>query len=284
LPTFIASCILAFDNKPRKFTIDRQRVSYAASFLTDTAAAWWNPKLVEQPEPHIRNDWLLFVATLNDLFGDPRLPQTSQRALEQLKMAEHHRVNKYMIDFALHAPYTGWNEAALYGRFRSGLAERIKDMLVNLDEPTTLEGLKTLALNCDTRHWERQSEKRVANPPAPRTTTTTTAPRAAAPRTAVPAARAPPPADRKDLTKVLNPDGTLSDAEKERRKAKGLCPYCGEKTDQHSRDCRWTGRLPTTGAGRATFVLSSDPQTASIEEVDETSDPPSGAENASATQ
>ena len=43
--------------------------------------------------------------------------------------------NKYMIEFSEHATYTGWNNVALYGEFYRGLAERIKDQLLNLDCP-----------------------------------------------------------------------------------------------------------------------------------------------------
>ena len=54
---------------------------------------------------------------------------------------------------------TGRNDVALYGEFYCGLAERIKDQLLNLERPRMLEQLKVDALKCDNRYWERQHEK-----------------------------------------------------------------------------------------------------------------------------
>ena len=59
-----------------------------------------------------------------------------------------------MIEFSEHATHTGWNDAALYGEFYRGLAERIKDQLLSLDRPQTFQQLKVAALKCDTRYWE----------------------------------------------------------------------------------------------------------------------------------
>ena len=64
-----------------------------------------------------------------------------------------------MIEFSKHATHMGWNDAALYGEFYGGLAEHIKDQLMSLEHPATFQQLKTDALRCDSRYWERQGEK-----------------------------------------------------------------------------------------------------------------------------
>src|SRR6266481_5648134 len=74
-------------------------------------------------------------------------------------MQENHHINKYMIEFSKHAAYTGWNNAALYGEFYWGLAKRLKDQLLNMDHPQTLDQLKIDALKCDNHYWECQHEK-----------------------------------------------------------------------------------------------------------------------------
>ena len=135
LRPFITACIMVFDNKPHKFRSDRQRVSYAASFLSEIALLWWQPNLMADPEPPIRSDWAKFVSELDKLFGEPNLTQASEHALHSLKMQENHHINKYLIEFSEHAAYTGWNDVALYGEFYCGLAERIKDQLLNLERP-----------------------------------------------------------------------------------------------------------------------------------------------------
>src|SRR5882724_11436564 len=117
LHPFIVSCVMAFDSRPHKFATDRQRVSYAASYLSNIAMLWWQPILVVFPEPSIHNDWGEFVDQLNTYFGQPDLAQASEHALHALKMYDHQHVNKYMIEFSEHATHTGWNDAALYGEF-----------------------------------------------------------------------------------------------------------------------------------------------------------------------
>ncbi len=97
LRPFITACIMVFDNKPQKFRNDRQRVSYAASFLSEIALLWWQPNLMAYPEPPIRSDWAEFIAELDKLFGEPDLTQSSERALRALTMQENHHINKYMI-------------------------------------------------------------------------------------------------------------------------------------------------------------------------------------------
>src|SRR5882724_8578787 len=65
---FVVSCIMAFNSRPRKFVTNRQRVSYAVSYLSDIAMLWWQPILVAFPELSIRYDWGEFVNQLNTYF------------------------------------------------------------------------------------------------------------------------------------------------------------------------------------------------------------------------
>src|SRR5882672_4701166 len=120
---------------------------------------WWQPNLILDPEPSICSYWSEFVEQLNVFFGQPNPAQASKCALCTLKMQDYQHVNKYMIEFSEHATHMGWNDAALYGEFYQGLAERIKDQLVLLECPTTFQQLKTDALRCDSHYWERQGEK-----------------------------------------------------------------------------------------------------------------------------
>src|SRR5882724_9474704 len=112
---------------------------------------WWQMILVAFPKPSIHNDWGEIFDQLNMYFGQPDLAQASERALCALKMQDYQHVNKYMIDFSEHETHTGWNDAALYGEFYWGLAERIKDQLLSLDRPQTFQQLKVAALKCNTR-------------------------------------------------------------------------------------------------------------------------------------
>ena len=126
---------MAFNNKPRKFQTDRQRVAYVTSYLSDIAMSWWQPILSAPIKAPIWNNWLLFIQELNNLFGEVDIEQTSERALKCLKMLNNHHINRYMTSFIEHTSYTRWNDAALYDAIYAGLAERLKDQLLNFDHP-----------------------------------------------------------------------------------------------------------------------------------------------------
>jgi len=271
LRPFIVSCVMAFDSRPRKFTTDRQRVSFAASYLSDIAMLWWQPTLVAFPEPSIRGDWGEFVDQLNVYFGQPDLAQASERALRALKMYDHQHVNKYMIEFSEHVTHMGWNDAALYGEFYRGLAERIKDQLLSLDRPQTFQQLKVDALRCDTRYWERQGEK--------------TAPSSRNRQSASSFAPAkqgnnPTTSSNAPIVNRTNPgigaDGKLTQEERERHRLQGLCYYCGLTIDLPAPDCRNSRHPKPPVAGRATFTITGEPGATIEEEVE---DLPTESEN-----
>src|SRR5882672_10290200 len=223
----------------------------------------WQPNLILDPEPSIRSDWSEFVEQLNIFFVQPDLAQASEYTLRALKMQDYQHVNKYMIEFSEHATHTGWNDAALYGEFYRGLAERIKDQLVSLECPTTFQQLKTDALRCDSRYWECQGEKGTpsgqnrqsafaATPSkTPGTTGATT--------------------DTSKLAKgntgsQFGTNGKLTEVEHERRCVKGLCYYCALSIDVTALDCRNPRHPKPLAAGQATFAITGEPD-ATIEEV-----------------
>ena len=216
-------------------------------------------------------------------------------------------MNRYLIEFSEHASYTGWNEEAHRAEFRRGLASRIKEQLVAIprDRIATLDGLKSVALECDNRYWEREDEKKfeallapreaasktkqspataktVSSPPQQSQQTTSSAPSQAGPSSQ---SGSNTTADRKDLSKILTSDGKLIEAEKERRKAKGLCPYCGERPPIHLANCLHKTRNPAPAAGHATFIIEGGSQITEVvaEEV-EGSAGSTVQENPSATQ
>ena len=74
-------------------------------------------------------------------------------------MQDNQHLIKYNIEFNRLSVCTNWNDAVLRHRYYSGFAERIKDIMGQQGKPTTLEVMKTLAHQIDSRHWERLREK-----------------------------------------------------------------------------------------------------------------------------
>ena len=224
-----------------------------------------------------------------------------------MKMKDNTRVSEYLVNFNSHAPYTGWNTVALAGHFYRGLPDRIKDMFQYLlQKPQTFEEVRFHALEFDQRYWERQEEmgnhpssgrnpekgKQIAqsprtnphshqqgqqnprNPPnanpAPPTASSPTSPTS-------PTASSRKPSNPRITSPTTNtqPRGPLTKEEKDRRRAEGLCLYCGEPGHNFGA----CPRLPNNRKplGRAVFTFSTteaDPDSENVlpaQEAEETS-------------
>jgi len=212
-----------------------------------------------------------FVDQLNTYFGQPDLAQASERALRALKMQDYQHVNKYMIEFSEHATHTGWNDVALYGEFYRGLAERIKDQLLSLDRPQMFQQLKVAALKCDTRYWECQGEKATPSGWNRQAASSSVPVKLGSNLTASSDA-----ATTSHTNPGLGVDGKLTQEERERRRLKGLCYYCGITIDSPAPDCHNSRHPKPAAVGRATFTVTGEPE-ATIEEVVE--GPPTESEN-----
>ena len=137
----------------------------------------------------------------------------SERAIRKLKMLDSPHVNRHMTTFAELSSYIEWNDSALYEAFYNSLAERIKDHMLSIEHPATLNELKHQALCIDNRYWERQGEKQ--------TTTSIRAPTSSEPSTTPRSnvrsntSTASKPSEQKDLSGILDATGCLTKAEKE---------------------------------------------------------------------
>src|SRR5882724_5649599 len=186
-------------------------------------------------------------------------------------MYDHQHVNKYMIEFYKHATHTGWNDATLYGEFYRGLEEHIKDQLLSLDHPQMFQQLKVDALRCNTSYWERQGEK-----------TTPSGQNRQSASSSAPAKSGNNPTASSDAPTAsrTNPgigaDGKLTQEERERRRLKGLCYYCGLTIDLPAPDCRNSRHPKPPVAGRAMFTVTGEPGATIEEEVE---DLPTESEN-----
>jgi len=99
LQEFLAQCLLTFNAEPRHYQKDEAQVMFAASYLTEAAASWFQPFLLVPICPSILSDWPEFISKLTQMFGDPHLASTSERKLQTLHMRDNHYVNCYLVDF-----------------------------------------------------------------------------------------------------------------------------------------------------------------------------------------
>jgi hypothetical protein len=281
LPSFITQCTHWFMAKPRKFPNERDKVLFAASYLRDLANQWWMPLLTQVPPPPLLDDWATFSDELFQMFSNQHLQTTSQNAILDMKMKEEGRVSEYLVRFNSHAVYTGWNDSAVANHFYRGLPRRIKERFAYMRRPQTFVEMRRCALGFDQNYWEYQEElghkprtdspdeqssgrnrrNRTNHPPASQTQNHQSSGKAPNPTSDKRQTPTPKPSGQKwgsaNATTQLVPRGPLSQKEKDDRRAKGLCLYCGEGGHAIA-DCK---RLPSNRhhvTGRATYSFASD--------------------------
>jgi hypothetical protein len=139
LPTFLGQCAMAFLAKSSQFQNDRDRIIFVASYLQDSALAWWLLCMVKDPPDLITQDWNLFTTLLQTLYSAHNAENTAVVSIEALSMRDDTTVTQYIVEFQTHTPYTGWNDAALKAMFWKHLLERIKSAFLTIGKPATFD-------------------------------------------------------------------------------------------------------------------------------------------------
>ena len=128
---------------------------FAASYLTEAAASWFQPFLLAPSTLLIIFNWQEFVSELTQMFGDLHLASTLERKLQSLCMQDIHYVNHYIVEFMKYSADTGWNDTALAYSFYNGLPDQIKDKMVHIGgRPCTFAEMKACALVIDQWYHE----------------------------------------------------------------------------------------------------------------------------------
>ncbi len=239
------------------------------------------------------------------MFGDKNIARVAARNLEAVTMKDSHHAQRYIIDFAQWAPLTGYNDVALANQFYKGLPDRLKDRICEHGRPSEFVELRSLALcprrtTLGTSFRDVRLQKRVHFQSSPVAST----PRinTAASSSSTTFKPSTNPNTKPDRPKIpgnqVTSSGHLTEEEKQRRRDRNLCMYCG--SNEHLRPaCPLTGppresnkpRPPpttststskpattTTGSssgstrvGRIVLTVPADPP-ASIETIEETPD------------
>jgi hypothetical protein len=237
---FLQSCKILFSNDPATFSLDRQKVLYASSYLSGRASQWFEPylELLSSTNPDcILNNWGKFEQQLFTLFGDPNEVRNAEFEINSLLMKENGKASTYIAQFRVLQSHIDWNDAALLFHFRKGLPSRITDQLaVSGHRLSPLQHLIDRTIELDNCYHDRSRTKKTDSTPSTqdqaskqssksnskKTQLATSKPSTSTPqqpRTKIP----------QEISKVLNTEGGLKADEKARREKEGLCMYCGGK-------------------------------------------------------
>ena len=253
LLSFLTKCQMKFDAQPSRFPEEKDKILYAGSRLDGTPFSWFQPLIATasdktKPTAPELASFKVFSDALTVLYGDPNLEATAVREIRRLHQTGS--AAEYAAKFESKKQYIQWNDEALRDQFYLNLKDEIKDEIAPVGKPKTYLEMKTLAIRLDARLSERRLERSntTTRPPPARPASrpftwsipsTNSAPApvpspASAPKpSASPSVGLRVPSQTADGTVPMELDASgvwhLSETEKSRRRALGLCGYCGEK-------------------------------------------------------
>jgi len=258
LRVFRVQCELNFRDRPKAFRTDKSKVTYGLSYLRGAALEWFEPSILEGRHEDWEDDYQNFLDELQTNFGPFDPVGDAETELENLRMHDNQRYAKFTIIFNRHSSQVDWNDNALRHAFYRALPARIKDEMSRLQRPPTLNGLKLLARQLDSRYWRRQEEIKRENRSKPSTsqeksnnnksskntnttTTSSSTPKSSSASTSTPSGSNnttnQPKKTSEDLTGKLGKDGKLTTEERNRRLTNNLCLFCGVAGHRAS-ECR----------------------------------------------
>ena len=254
LRAFFVQCELNFQSRPAHYRSDRAKVTFAQSYLKGMALKWFEPDLLSMGAPAERplwmDDYVEFMAELQDNFGPHDPAGDAEAQLEQLQLRDGQRINKYVVEFQrLASQVRGYGDGALRRQFYTGLPARIKDEISRVGKPDTLHELRLLAQTIDARYWERKGETSRETHQKPKVEATQRSSSSSQnngnssnnrnnhnPRSSNTPKPSKPPSSGPDLTGKLGKDGKLTDEERKRRLDNRLCLFCAA-AGHSARDC-----------------------------------------------
>lgn len=243
LRAFVNQVRLIIRMQADRYPDDVHQVGLLGSLLTGPAANWFAP-LIETNSPLLAN-FENFLENLEATFGDTDRVRSAEGKLKALRQGGH-PASQYASEFRLIAGDTNWNDDALMAQFRLGLHDDVKDLLLTMEDPHTLQQLITIAVKCDNRLFERRMERqgrlRASDRlPAPPTSSFHSV------NTHKPTYSRPPPPPTLPPGDPMQVDSTkvkhLTPGEKARRRQQNLCLYCG-KPGHFAPNCPEKSRIP----------------------------------------
>uniref|UniRef100_A0AAQ4PPB8 ribonuclease H n=1 Tax=Gasterosteus aculeatus aculeatus TaxID=481459 RepID=A0AAQ4PPB8_GASAC len=206
---FLVQCGLHFELNAPSFQTERSKVAYVISHLSGRAERWATAEWSRNSR--ICSSVQLFTETLSKIFNTTNPGREAARALMGFRQGNR-RVSDYAIEFRTLAADSGWNEESLFDAFLYGLAEPIKDLLINRELPEDVDSLIALVVKIDKRLQDRGRSRPEYSAPVQRGQSTS----------------AQQSSDGAEEPMQLGRT-KLSPEERQRRVREGRCLYCGQR-------------------------------------------------------
>ena len=212
---------------PNTYVTDEHKVLFIISLLRGPALTWARD-IPERPEHPLRNDYSEFKKALSNLYLDRNLKATCEDKLSRLRQTKS--AAAYAVEFQSTVAPLGLNDDAECLFFYLGLKPEIKDDLATVGRATTLTALIDQAVGIDQRKHQRCLEEKKPNPSS--SSSSSSPPSGSRDSKSKPQSNSASAnlVSQSDSFNSGKPRGPLTDAEKARRKQKGLCVYCADPT------------------------------------------------------
>jgi hypothetical protein len=93
---FLLNVLFISKEKPKTYSDDLTKITFAASLLEDAALKHYTIMLQQQSNSKFFKEWPVFITNMGDMFGVPNQQHESQRILLHLKMSEDERFTAFI--------------------------------------------------------------------------------------------------------------------------------------------------------------------------------------------
>lgn len=142
---------------PSRYPNGFTQVAFIGTLLSGNARSWFAP-LLEKDSP-ILYDLEAFIERLTAAFGDSDRERVAERKIQNLRQGSRSAAI-YAAEFQQLTCDLDWNDKAFMTRFRYGLRDDVKNLLITMPKADTLEELISQAIICDNRLFELRQERR----------------------------------------------------------------------------------------------------------------------------
>src|SRR5258708_15188352 len=170
---FLLQCQLTFNSYPQHYTSDSSKVFFVISYLKKSVLEWFEIGVMEidpRLAPSWHSNWPDFIAKIRTHFRPSNPTGMAEIELCHLSMQPDSRISEYLVQFNMLASRVSWGDVALRFQFYNGLPKRLKDKIMILGKPESLQEMVNVTVCYDALHWEQQAERRMNHQFDPKTT------------------------------------------------------------------------------------------------------------------
>jgi len=215
---FMTKLALVLSSDPARYSADTAKIAYAASYLSGSAADWFEPHLNRATGQIGFTMYEAFVRSLKNAYDNPDARATTERKLHNLKQGDKD-CSAYHAEFSTYATILNYDDRTKISFFSNGADQGLKTALsYQVSPPETFDEFVQLCIKLYNKAKLLRSQ---SSRPAPQNAPAHTPATRPAPSTA--SGTAAGPMDLSQATRTPGKRGPLSPELRKYRKENHLC-------------------------------------------------------------